>query len=106
VTVISATLVSPPAGTGKYEQAGIWFGNDEDNYVKLVVNSTPSGLKIEQLMEVDGTHLASKTIGVSNLAGRNITLRLVANPNDRTVTGSYALDGGAHVEVAVFTAPG
>ncbi len=34
---IQTTLVQPNAGTGKSEQAGLWFGVDEDNFVKLVV---------------------------------------------------------------------
>ena len=47
--LITAKIANPPAGTGNYEQAGLWFGNDEKNYVKLVVISTPTGAKVQLL---------------------------------------------------------
>lgn len=48
---VSATLLRPNDGTGRFEQSGIWFGIDEDNYIKLCVMSTPSGLVMHTLME-------------------------------------------------------
>ena len=42
VSIMETILLNPPAGTGNFEQAGLWFGNDEDNYVKLTVLSTPA----------------------------------------------------------------
>ena len=62
ITSIDTTLLNPPAGSGKFEQAGLWFGNDEDNYVKLEVISTPSGTMIEYLKEVNGSTVASKYV--------------------------------------------
>ena len=38
---IEATLVAPPAGSGAYEQAGIWFGLGQHDYIKLVLLSAP-----------------------------------------------------------------
>ncbi|GMA36961.1 hypothetical protein [Demequina litorisediminis] len=34
ITSIGTTIEDVPAGTGNYEQAGLYFGIDEDNYVK------------------------------------------------------------------------
>ena len=59
VSVLGTTLVNPPAGTGNSEQAGLWFGNDEDNYSKLVVLSSATGTRIQFLTEVDGAQVAN-----------------------------------------------
>lgn len=32
-----------PAGTGGHKQAGLWFGVGENDYVRVVVMSTPTG---------------------------------------------------------------
>ena len=50
VTRIEATLDNP-LWTGGNEQAGLWFGNDEDNYIKLVVVSTNTGPRIQLRIE-------------------------------------------------------
>ena len=42
VTRIEAILDDPPVASGS-AQAGLWFGNDEDNYVKLVVIRAAAG---------------------------------------------------------------
>ena len=36
------------------EQAGLWFGSDDDNYVKVVFISSSSGTRIQARLEVDG----------------------------------------------------
>lgn len=37
--------------TASNQQAGLWFGPDQDNYVKLVVSSSPNGARIQFLDE-------------------------------------------------------
>jgi large repetitive protein len=106
ISVLKTTLLNPPAGSGKNEQGGLWFGNDEDNYVKLGVLSTPKGTVIEYLMEVNGVRSAFQQTGVLNLSTSKVALSLRANPNDRTIAASYQLNGGPTVELGTFTAPG
>jgi glucose/arabinose dehydrogenase/N-acetylneuraminic acid mutarotase len=105
ITVVTTTLRSLPATSGQYEQAGLYFGTDQDDYVKLVVISTPSGLQIQQLMEVAAAQSAQVSTKVLSLSGAVVSLTLRANPSDRSVTGSYRINGGSAVTVAKFTAP-
>ncbi|MGH3452392.1 MAG: hypothetical protein ACRDQW_17150, partial [Haloechinothrix sp.] len=104
VTRLQTILVNPPAGTGKFEQAGLWFGNDEDNFIKLVVLSTSSGTVIEALIEKAGSQTAKRS-GVVNLTGSEVALTLRANPTDRSVEASYQIDDGASQPLKTFTAP-
>ena len=106
ISVLSTTILNAPAGTGKYEQGGLWFGNDEDNYVKFVVISNPTGMAIQHLMEVGGQAVASKVTPVLNLSGATVALSLTANPNDRSITSTYSVNGGPTTTLAKFTAPG
>ncbi|MGH3004342.1 MAG: Kelch repeat-containing protein [Gaiellaceae bacterium] len=106
VPLLTTTLVAPPAGTGKYEQAGLWFGNDEDNHVKLVVRSTSKGTDIQYLLEVDGKQKNSIATDALPVAGSNVQLSLRADPATAGVTGTYSIDGGDPVRVGIFRVPG
>jgi large repetitive protein len=105
VSVLETTLLNPPAGSGNAEQAGLWFGNDEDNYVKLDVISTGSGTKIEYLMEVNGQQSAVQRTGALDLSNAKVALSLRADPTDRTITARYQVNGGSTRKLATFTAP-
>jgi glucose/arabinose dehydrogenase/N-acetylneuraminic acid mutarotase len=105
ISLFSTTLLDPPTGTGNFEQAGLWFGNDEDHYVKFIVMSTSTGTKIQYLMEVGGVQTKSKTTGALNLAGAQVKLNLRANPGDQIIRAYYNLNGGASVVVGEFIAP-
>jgi glucose/arabinose dehydrogenase/N-acetylneuraminic acid mutarotase len=104
-SVLETTLLNPPAGSGNYEQGGLWFGNNEDNYVKLDIISTSAGRVIEYVMEVNGSKSASKTTGALNLSNSNVLLRLSANPSNRTITAYYQVNGGSTVQLGSFVAP-
>jgi N-acetylneuraminic acid mutarotase/glucose/arabinose dehydrogenase len=106
VSVISTTLVNPPSGTGNYEQAGLWFGNDDDNYVKLTVQSQPTGTRIQLYLELNGATAAEFNGGTFNLSASRVSLTLRANPLDRTVTGSFRIGNGAEETRATVTVPG
>ena len=58
-TVLSTTIVNPPAGTGAFQQAGVSFGIDQDNYDKLVIMSTPSGTVVQHQLEALGATVQS-----------------------------------------------
>jgi N-acetylneuraminic acid mutarotase/glucose/arabinose dehydrogenase len=106
VSVISTTLVNPPAGTGNYEQAGLWFGNDDDNYVKLTVQSQPTGTRIQLYLELNGATAVEFNGGTFNLSASRVSLTLRANPLNRTVTGSFRIGNGAEETRATVTVPG
>jgi large repetitive protein len=107
LSVIRSTLVNPPQGTGGYEQAGIWFGNDEDNYVKLAVQSTPQGTKIQMLAEVNAKHIATLNSAAMSLTTSRVIFTLKANPVDRSITGVYRVgELGADKTLGKVTVPG
>lgn len=106
VSVIETTMLNPPKGSGNYEQAGLWFGNDEDNYVKLVVVSKPNGTFIHALMENKGAASAgAKYSSALDLTSAKVVLRLRADPSDRTVTAFYKINGAQMVRLGTFVAP-
>ena len=106
LTRIRTTVVSPPAGTGNFEQGGLWFGTDQDHYVKLVVISTPSGPAVEFVYEDDGAYVGTFQTPVASLAGKRVALQFDANPVDRKVTASFTIDGGAPVVVGSIVVAG
>jgi len=53
VTLFTTRLTNIPQGSGLGEEAGLWFGNDEDNYVRLVIVSGSQDYRIELTMEQD-----------------------------------------------------
>ncbi|WP_165855270.1 kelch repeat-containing protein [Marinobacter sp. JSM 1782161] len=105
ITRITAQLLDVPAGSGNYEQAGLWFGNDQDNYIKLVALSHPAGPRIHYFMEVGGQTVAERNITVSNLPGRDVTFTMIVNPYSQTVELRYQLDGGTSVQAVTLTPP-
>lgn len=105
ISLLKTTLRSLPVASGNYEQAGLWFGNDEENYVKVDVVSTALGTQIEYLMEHNGLITARKVTAALSLAGATLTLHLRANPSDRTIAASYQINGGASVALDEFIVP-
>jgi large repetitive protein len=103
--VLETTVLEVPAGTGRYEQAGLWFGNGEDDYVKLVVQSMPSGPHVELFVEVGGQRANQASVKDPALVGADVELTLTANPDDATVTGAYRIGEGPQTDVATFSVP-
>lgn len=103
IAKISALLVNPPAGTGNYEQAGLWFGVDEDNYVKLIYSSHPNGPVVEALYEQNGVMIKSNAKAVGNLSNSKLLLELITNPSQGTVTAFFTVNGGARTQLASYT---
>jgi large repetitive protein len=104
--ILSTTLVNPTAGTGKYQQAGLWYGLDQQNYDKVVVISTSTGTKIQHLLEVNGATQSSRSSGVLNLSSSTVRLRISGNAADRSLKAAYSVNGGSFVNLGTFTAPG
>jgi hypothetical protein len=119
-TTIETTLVNPPLGTGSSEQAGVWFGPDEDNYAKLVIASAKNGTankqKVQLLREVAGAsvlttdpattdELNSTAPANEDFSGQTVQLTLVTDPSARTVTGSYRVGTGAVQTLGTLAVP-
>lgn len=100
---ISTTLISPPKGQGKYEQAGLWFGFDEDHYIKLVLLSTPTGSKVELAYESGGITEATTLTNINDVSASDLTIRMIATPSSKTVSGYYSINGGVEHEIDTFT---
>ncbi len=87
-----------------YEQAGIFFGPDQDNYLKLVAlwHTDDGGSRLEFTDEysdgVGGTYstVSNGRVFVGSWSEVDtLDLRLVANPTTGVVTAWYKLDGAA-----------
>ncbi len=105
VPLLSTTMVNIPAGTGNFEQAGLWFGIDEDNYHKLAIVSRPEGAVIEHHQELGGANADRSLSNVVAVAGVDVTLILRVDPNSQTVSSEYRVGGGLPVSLATYTSP-
>ncbi|GAA5189614.1 Kelch repeat-containing protein [Ferrimonas gelatinilytica] len=105
VAEVSARLVDPPSGSGNFEQAGIWFGYNEDHYVKLVYLSNGSSREVEMLYEWEGVAQTSQRVGVGDLSNDTLDLTFIVDPNELTLSGRYAINGGSQSELALLNLP-
>lgn len=86
-------------GTAGNQQAGIWFGTSEGNYIKLVAIRTSAGAyQIEFGKEFDNVYapnsLKSNTDG-NTLKNGNLRLVITWNPTTKVATGQFATGAGA-----------
>jgi hypothetical protein len=110
---VRAIVDRPAPGTGSYEQAGIWVGVDQDNYVKLVILSNRSGPGLQVLGEAGGensfpapaTRRPRRFVPVAGLEAARVTLLLRVDVAASTVAGFYALGGGEPKPVGTFAVP-
>lgn len=93
---LTTEILAPPAGTAKYEQAGLWFGISENDYIKFVVISTPNGPTIHVMQEVGGSNVGNKNL-VFSLPVGSVTLSLVADPATEAVHAYYRIGTGSEV---------
>ncbi|NJM08280.1 hypothetical protein HC891_22025 [Candidatus Gracilibacteria bacterium] len=112
---LRATLFPPawPSGANSSQQAGLWFGLNEDNYVKLAfVNSSPGSggrtASINLQSEDDPTVAPTTNITSSPFAwtgGTPVQLVLVLNPTDNTARGTYQVGSGVVQPIGPLTLP-
>lgn len=104
-STLTTTVVKPfvPA-TARSEQAGLWFGPDQDNYVKAVVQSGGGSDFVQLTSEIAGTANGAPTSGRVT-ASDTVALKLVADAASRTVAGSYQINGGASVGLGTVSVP-
>ncbi|HEX8530419.1 MAG TPA: Ig-like domain-containing protein, partial [Cytophagales bacterium] len=98
---VETTVVAPFTGD-KAQQAGLWYGLNEDNFVKLVVvNGT-----VEMRRELNGQSISTApspdlaaTAAIPNLSTSTVKLRFQIDNVAKTIRGFYAINGGAEVQV-------
>ena len=98
---VETTIVSPFMGD-KSQQAGLWYGLNEDNFVKLaVVNGT-----VEMRRELNGQSILvapnpdyATTAVIPNLGASTVRLRFQLDNVAKTIRGFYSINGGAEVQV-------
>ncbi|WBL41251.1 PKD domain-containing protein [Algoriphagus halophytocola] len=103
---INTTLVDQFSdGSADAEQAGIWFGLNEDNFVKLIVNN--SG-QVELRREVAGQSVNADqqlTAAIPNINSSNVALRLYVDIENSLLTGYYSINSGAEVSTGSLPLP-
>lgn len=102
--VTTLPALPTPATTNQSQQAGIWFGVDEDNFVKLVVVRSAAGYNVELRREIGGAsannttdQLLASSTGI--VPGDTVTLRLQIDTDNNTIIGFYQEGAGAEVRV-------
>ncbi|CAN0583794.1 unnamed protein product, partial [Ectocarpus sp. 12 AP-2014] len=102
---ISTGMIEPYTdASNNSEQAGIWFGLDEDNFVKLVANRNA---QLELRTEVNGVSENTDRV-VANIPGlntSNVRLRMYVDADNQEVRGFYAVNGGAEVDMGSIPLP-
>ncbi|MEO7162016.1 MAG: kelch repeat-containing protein, partial [Bdellovibrionia bacterium] len=105
---IQVVLIKPDAGTGNSEQAGLWFGLGEDDYVKLVALSTGNGTNIFEMRKevgaVSGVSDVKRTDPMS-ISGNVVTLKLEVDRDLGMIEGLYRLDGSVEVSLGILPIP-
>ncbi|HEA31528.1 MAG TPA: hypothetical protein ENH91_16300 [Leeuwenhoekiella sp.] len=97
---IETNLLNINTGAGS-AQAGIWFGVEEDNFIKLSVIAD----NVELRKEVGGESIngddSPDQILVENVgvAGQNVKLRMVVDPLVNTITAYYAINDGVFTQL-------
>jgi uncharacterized repeat protein (TIGR03806 family) len=98
---VETTVLAPPAGSGAYEQAGLWFGVSQLDYIKLVFVSSPAGPQIQAFMEEQNVGRPAVT-RVITLPVDQIQLSLEVDPTLRSVR-MFARVGSSGPEQRVAT---
>ena len=107
VTRLEATLRDPPTGNAS-QHAGLWFGNDEDNFVELVLISTKGGNhEVIYDIETGGVLGGHETDHVPlDLNDKDLTLSLIADPQTQRIEAMYRIDNGPTTSLGWFDVPG
>ena len=96
------------ASTGvNSQQGGLWYGLDEDNYIKLVAIKADGGLQRIQLLVETTAGTNEDTVALSALnspefsptAAATIRLEMLLDPAARRVSARYLLDNGEALPV-------
>jgi uncharacterized repeat protein (TIGR03806 family) len=100
---VETTLVAPPDGSGRYEQAGLWFGISQRDHIRLALLSTPDGPEVQAAFEEANEPRSTVSVPVTPSLER-LRLALEIRPTEGAVravagTGESVLEQ----EIATFT---
>ncbi len=108
--IITARILGNGSGVGlnylndNYEQAGIYFGPDQDNFIKVVAIKGDTGQVLQFKDEVNGSSTLSDSqtrVSVGAFSSINtLDVRLVGDAATGKVTGFYSINGGSYVKFA------
>ena len=85
-----------------YDSGAVYFGPDDDNYVKLAAGYAPNLGPILQFTDEQTatTHTVNIVQGLGSFASiGTLDLRLTGDAAAGTVTGSYSINGGTYVSL-------
>lgn len=104
---IQARLIGPLSFIkSQYQQGGIYFGPDQDNFVKLVAVAGSNGPVLQFKDELGGSTSATLPSSVQNVnigSFANIStldLRLTGDPSTGKVSAAYSVNGGSFVTLS------
>ncbi|MEM8507784.1 MAG: hypothetical protein AAF717_08140, partial [Bacteroidota bacterium] len=101
VIVIKSQLNNIVTG-GSSAQAGIWFGYDEDNFVKLNVNNNNVELRVESNGLSNNSSQIQSALGAS---GNDVILELIIDPNTLTAEAYYVIGSGSRTLLGSLSIP-
>jgi cysteine-rich repeat protein len=101
---IETRFLGQPAATGANEQAGLWFGISQKDFITLTFVDTPTGPVIRALRE-QGDAVSGEVFEapIQSSFGA-LTLTLEAYPQERQVRAFYRLGTAALEELGAFDA--
>lgn len=102
---ITTTIVNPYTdGSNNSEQAGLWFGLNEDNFVKLIVNVNG---QVELRSELNGRseNVDQVIATVENLNTGTVQLRLFVDIDNNALVAYYTLNSGLEVSLGSLPLP-
>jgi hypothetical protein len=105
VVTARTTLLDSPRGTHRYEQAGLWLGSDQDNYVKLVLTSPPTRFRLEFTMEIHGRRFAIHRSTLPGSGSEPVSLLLRRDSRRDTVGAWHATGSQPLTELGSFSVP-
>ncbi|WP_159449261.1 PA14 domain-containing protein [Demequina sp. NBRC 110051] len=106
------TTVSVPSNATNSAQGGLWFGPDDDNYVKLVVLTSGTSRQVQLAREIGGAmdtsaptddQVTSANVPITDATPVTLTLTLDAVTG--TASASYAIGAAATVELGEVGLP-
>jgi hypothetical protein len=103
VITARTTLLDSPRGSRRYEQAGLWLGSDQDNYVKLVLTSPPTRFRLEFTMEIRGRKVAIHRSTLPGSGSEGVSLLLRRDTRRNTVGAWYATGSQPFTELGTFS---
>jgi hypothetical protein len=100
-------VLEPPAvaSLNKAQQAGLWFGEGQDDHVKVHLFNDAGGWVVETVRELDGVFGNGPKSPVLNLAGKSVRLKLTADPATRKVAAHYEVSGAVEQRLGEWDVP-